>query len=88
MSTPSGNHTSLEDLRRALGAMGCPAAKCAELAAQLDRRARQLAEARQRPYTEALLHLLTLMRQGWAAQSAANPSHDSTLENHPLPDPR
>ena len=39
------------------------------MAAQLDRRARQLAEQLQgRTYEEALLHLLTLMRQGWAAK--------------------
>lgn len=38
------------------------------MAAQLDRRARQLAEQRDRSYEEALAHLLSLMRQGWAAQ--------------------
>jgi hypothetical protein len=38
------------------------------MAAQLDKRARQLAEQKGRSYDEALQHLLTLMRQGWAAQ--------------------
>jgi hypothetical protein len=38
------------------------------MAAQLDKRARQLAEQKGRPYEEALQHLLNLMRQGWAGQ--------------------
>jgi hypothetical protein len=38
------------------------------MAAQLDKRARQLADEKSRSYDEALQHLLTLMRQGWAAQ--------------------
>ncbi len=48
--------------------MGCPQAKASEMAAQLDKRARQLAEQKERTYDEALAHLLTLMRQGWAAK--------------------
>ena len=38
------------------------------MAAQLDKRARQLAEQKNRNYDEALRHLLELMRQGWAAR--------------------
>ena len=38
------------------------------MAAQLDKRARQLAELKGRTYEEALTHLLQLMRQGWAAK--------------------
>jgi hypothetical protein len=48
--------------------LGCPADKSHEMAAQLDRRARQLAEAKGRSYEEALAHLLNLMKQGWAAK--------------------
>jgi hypothetical protein len=55
-------------LAQLLTAMGCPADKSPEMAAQLDKRARQLAEAKGRPYNEALVHLLNLMKQGWAAQ--------------------
>jgi hypothetical protein len=55
-------------LAQLLTAMGCPADKSPEMAAQLDKRARQLAEAKGRPYDEALVHLLNLMKQGWAAQ--------------------
>jgi len=48
--------------------MGCPAEKSNEMAAQLDKRARQLADQKNKTYTEALSHLLTLMKQGWAAK--------------------
>lgn len=56
------------DLAQALVALGCPAEKSAEMAAQLDKRARQLAETKGRSYEEAMTHLLTLMRQGWSAK--------------------
>ena len=36
------------------------------MARQLDKRARQLADQKGRTYEEALLHLLSLMKQGWA----------------------
>jgi len=39
-----------------------------EMATQLDKRARQLAERKGRSYEEALTHLLTLVKQGWAAK--------------------
>lgn len=58
----------LEELAAALSALGCPPAKAPEMAAQLDKRARQLAEQKNRTYEEALMHLLQLMRQGWAAK--------------------
>jgi len=48
--------------------LGCPPERCGEMAAQLDRRARQLAGQKGRSYEDALAHLLNLMRQGWAAQ--------------------
>jgi hypothetical protein len=38
------------------------------MAAQLDKRARQLADQKHRSYEDAIAHLLGLMRQGWAAQ--------------------
>ena len=55
------------DLAKILVALGCPAEKSADMAAQLDKRARQLAAEKNRPYEEALKHLLALMKQGWAA---------------------
>ena len=58
----------LNEIAQALVAMGCPAERSAEMAAQLDKRARQLSEVKGRPYEEALAHLLGLMRQGWAAK--------------------
>jgi hypothetical protein len=57
----------IPELAQALVALGCPAEKSGEMAAQLDKRARQLAQQKGRTYEEALQHLLTLMRQGWAA---------------------
>jgi len=58
----------LAQLAEALKTLGCPPDKSAEMAAHLDRRARQLADQRGRTYEESLAHLLSLMRQGWAAQ--------------------
>jgi hypothetical protein len=56
-------------LAELLVTLGCPADKAPEMAAQLDRRAHQLAAANGRPYDEALRHLLGLMQQGWAAKA-------------------
>jgi hypothetical protein len=66
----SGNDqpTDLPALGAALSSLGCPQHKVNEMAAQLDKRARQLAGQKQRSYEDALAHLLGLMRQGWAAQ--------------------
>ena len=58
----------ISQLAQILVALGCPAEKSADMAAQLDKRARQLAAEKNRPYDEALKHLLTLMKQGWAAK--------------------
>jgi hypothetical protein len=58
----------ISELAKILVALGCPAEKSAEMAAQLDKRARQLAAEKNRPYEDALKHLLTLMKQGWAAK--------------------
>ncbi len=55
-------------LAAALVGMGCPAEKSVEMAAQLDKRANQLAAETGRSYEAALGHLLDLMRQGWAAK--------------------
>ena len=57
----------LQELAAVMAALGCPQHKVAGMAAQLDKRARQLAAEKGRPYEEALRHLLTLMKQGWAA---------------------
>ena len=58
----------LNELATLLVGMGCPQGKAAEMAAQLDKRARQLAEQKGRSYEDALAHLLELMRQGWAGK--------------------
>ena len=56
----------ISELAKILVALGCPPEKSAAMAAQLDKRARQLAAEKGRSYKEALKHLLTLMKQGWA----------------------
>ncbi|HEX4343886.1 MAG TPA: hypothetical protein VH255_10865 [Verrucomicrobiae bacterium] len=58
---------NLTELAALLVALGCPQEKSAEMASQLDKRARQLAEQKGRGYDEALAHLVGLMKQGWAA---------------------
>ena len=58
----------ISDLAQVLVALGCPAEKSAAMAAQLDKRARQLAAEKGRSYDEALHHLIALMRQGWSAR--------------------
>ena len=56
--------------RRCWSEWAVPQGKSAEMAAQLDKRARQLAEQKGRSYEDALAHLLELMRQGWAAKES------------------
>ena len=56
------------ELAALLVTLGCPAEKSGEMAAQLDKRAQQLAEEKGRTYEQALAHLLGLMKQGWAAK--------------------
>jgi hypothetical protein len=57
----------ISELAKILVALGCPPEKSSEMAAQLDKRAKQLAAQKGKTYDEALQHLLALMRQGWAA---------------------
>ncbi len=49
-------------------ALGCPPDKAPEMAAQLDKRARQLSQQKNRSYEDSMAHLLSLMKQGWAAK--------------------
>jgi septal ring factor EnvC (AmiA/AmiB activator) len=60
--------TDIEQLAAALITLGCPIENSRAMAAQLDKRARQLSEQKGRSYEEALKHLLQLMQQGWAAK--------------------
>jgi hypothetical protein len=62
-------NVELAQLAQALVAVGCPPEKAGEMAAQLDKRARQLSAERNQSYEQALAHLLTLMSQGWAAKA-------------------
>jgi len=58
----------ISELANVLVALGCPREKSAGMAAQLDKRARQLSKEKNRTYEESLEHLLKLMAQGWAAK--------------------
>ena len=58
-----------EALSQALVVLGCPPDKCGEMADQLLKRAGQLREERGWTQEEALLHLMKLMREGWAAKA-------------------
>ena len=59
---------SAEPLASLLAALGCPAAKTPEMAAMLEKRARQLSAQKGCSHQEALTHLLSLLRQGWSAK--------------------
>jgi hypothetical protein len=58
----------LAELAAVLIKLGCPSEKSLEMAAQLDKRAGQLAEQKRKTYEEAMTHLLGLMKQGWSAK--------------------
>ncbi|MGV3773835.1 MAG: hypothetical protein ACO1QB_13105 [Verrucomicrobiales bacterium] len=58
----------LAQLALALQGLGCPPEKSDEMAAQLDKRARQLVESKGQTYDQAMVYLLGLMRKGWAAK--------------------
>ncbi|MDB6022509.1 MAG: hypothetical protein JWQ04_2366 [Pedosphaera sp.] len=60
--------SELNQLAELLTRLGCPAEKSLEMASQLDKRARQLAEQKDKTYEDAMSHLLNLMKQGWAAK--------------------
>jgi hypothetical protein len=53
---------TVDDIAGLLVRLGCPAEKSALLAAQLHKRAEQLAAQKGRTYEEALKHLLTIAR--------------------------
>ncbi len=58
----------IAQIAQILVALGCPAEKSTEMAAQLDKRAQQLAVEKGGSYEDALKHLVGLMRQGWSAK--------------------
>lgn len=58
----------LAQLTTFLESIGCPPEKSGEMAAQLDKRAKQLAAEKATSYEDAMIHLLRLMQQGWAAR--------------------
>lgn len=67
----------LDALSEVLVNLGCPPEKSREMAAQLDKRARQLSAQRGDSYEHSMRHLLQLMQQGWAAQGRGGPEASS-----------
>ncbi len=59
---------NLTELAALLVTVGCPEERSIDMAAQLDKRARQLSVLKDRTYDQALAHLLSLMKGGWAAK--------------------
>ena len=59
---------NLSELASLLVTLGCPAGKSVEMAGQLDKRARQLADQKGKTYEQAMNHLLNLMTRGWASK--------------------
>lgn len=59
---------NLPELAALLVSMGCPKERSMDMAAQLDKRARQLSAHNDKTYEQALTHLLNLMKGGWAAK--------------------
>ena len=70
----------ISELAALLAKLGCPQDKSAEMAAQLDKRARQLAGQKHRTYEDALAHLLNLMGEGWAAKQKGVPQSESIIQ--------
>ena len=60
-------------LEKALQQFGVPAGKAPKMAAQLDKRAQQLAETEGRNYAQSLMHLLQLMK---TAHEESDQRHD------------
>jgi cell division protein ZapA (FtsZ GTPase activity inhibitor) len=58
----------LTEIAAVLVELGCPEEKSLAMAAQLDKRARQLTERTGKTREQAIAHLLGLMTQGWAAK--------------------
>ncbi len=59
----------MSEIENFLRGLGAPPDQIPGMASQLDKRARQLSEAKRQSYEESLAYLIALMRQGWAAQA-------------------
>lgn len=73
-TAPASGDVPVEEIAGALVELGCPADRSPQMAAQLDKRARQLAGERAWTYEQSLAHLLRLMAGGWAAPGATGRS--------------
>ncbi|MSR64621.1 MAG: NUDIX hydrolase [Verrucomicrobiae bacterium] len=60
---------TLAEIENFLRGLGAPKEQIGDMARQLDKRARQMVDEQQKSYEESLAYLISLMKQGWAAQS-------------------
>lgn len=67
---PASGGVPVAEIAGALVQLGCPPDRTPQMAAQLDKRARQLVGERGWTYDQSLAHLLRLMAGGWAAPGA------------------
>jgi hypothetical protein len=59
------NHNELIHFLKSLG---IPEDKLEAMSAQLEKRAQQIAEKKNQSYDDALIYLVNLLKQGWAAK--------------------
>lgn len=66
---PPSPQEAIPLIESTLRTLGCPEEKSEIMASQLDKRARQLAEQKNRTYQSALQHLLEVVKRGSSGQS-------------------
>ncbi len=71
---------TLEELRNFLLKLGAPRASVGDMAGQLDKRARQIAEQRGQTYEQAIASLLALYKESWAAKTVPSSSTAQTWD--------
>lgn len=57
-----------DELNQFLKSLGIPEENLEVMSSQLEKRAQQIAEKKNQSYEEALIYLITLLKQGWAAK--------------------
>jgi hypothetical protein len=65
---------TIPEIAQLLENLGCPPEKSADMASQLDKRARMDAERKRISHEAAFEYLIGLMAQGWAAQAGKTSS--------------
>lgn len=66
---PPSPQETIPFIEATLHGFGCPPDKSKVMASQLDKRARQLAELKNKPYHSALQHLLQVVKMGSSGET-------------------